>query len=116
MDAQVISRIRNNPKFIELERKRNSFSWSLAVLMVVIYAVFIGLVAFDPSFMAQPLGGGPITMAFPLGLGVIFISIILTGGYVVRANSEFDRLTQEIIGQSAPAPVAMGAGAYGAVR
>ena len=116
MDAQVISRIRNNPKFIELERKRNSFSWSLAVLMVVIYAIFIGLVAFDQSFMAQPIGGGPITMAFPLGLGVIFASIILTGIYVVRANSEFDRLTQDIVGQTAPTPINLGSGAFGAVR
>ncbi len=115
MDAQAISRIRNNPKFIELERKRNSFSWSLAVLMVAIYAIFIGLDAFDQSFMAQPIGTGPITMAFPLGLGVIAASIILTGVYVVRANSEFDRLTQEIVGQSATAPVAMGAALYGTV-
>jgi uncharacterized membrane protein (DUF485 family) len=116
MDAQVISRIRNNPKFIELERKRNSFSWSLAVLMTAIYAIFIGLVAFNQGFMAQPIGGGPITMAFPLGLGVIFASIILTGVYVVRANSEFDRLTQEIIGQTAPAPTTVRTPAFGAVR
>ena len=116
MDAQAISRIRNNPKFQELERKRNSFSWSLAVLMVVIYAVFIGLVAFDQGFMAEPIGGGPITMAFPLGLGVIAISIILTGVYVVRANSEFDRLTQEIIGQVSNDPVTMRAPAYGGAR
>lgn len=99
MDALYVSRIRQHPKFIELERKRNSFSWSLAVLMIVIYAIFIGLVAFDQSFMAQQIGDGPVTMAFPLGLGVIAASIILTGVYVVRANSEFDRLTREIVGQ-----------------
>ena len=87
MDAVFISRIRNNPKFIELERKRNSFSWTLAILMIAIYGIFIGLVAFDQSFMAQPIGVGPVTMAFPLGLGVIATSIILTGVYVVRANS-----------------------------
>ena len=116
MDAQVLSRIRNNPKFLELERKRNSFSWSLAVLMTAIYAIFIGLVAFDQGFMAQPIGGGPITMAFPLGLGVIAASIILTGIYVVRANSEFDRLTQEVIGQATPAPIAARSAAFGAVR
>ena len=116
MDAQAIKRIRTNPKFIELERKRNSFSWSLAILMVAIYAAFIGLVAFDHGFMAETIGYGPITMAFPLGLGVIAISIILTGVYVVRANSEFDRLTREIIGQAEAPPVKLGAGVYGAVR
>ena len=116
MDPVFISRIRNNPKFIELERKRNSFSWTLAILMIAIYGIFIGLVAFDQSFMAQPIGVGPVTMAFPLGLGVIATSIILTGVYVVRANSEFDRLTREIVGQSeapgAPLPSAL----YGTVR
>ena len=116
MDAFDVSRIRNNPAFLELERKRNSFSWSLAVLMIVIYGVFIGLVAFDQSFMAQPIGAGPVTMAFPLGLGVIAASIILTGVYVVRANSEFDRLTREIVGQAEGPPAPLPTGVYGAVR
>jgi uncharacterized membrane protein (DUF485 family) len=116
MDAQALKRIRNNPKFIELERKRNSFSWSLAILMVAIYAAFIGLVAFDHGFMAETIGYGPVTMAFPLGLGVIAASIILTGVYVVRANSEFDRLTREIVGQVEAPAVKLGAGLYGTVR
>jgi uncharacterized membrane protein (DUF485 family) len=116
MDALYVARIRNNPKFIELERKRNSFSWSLAVLMIAIYGIFIGLVAFDQSFMAQPIGTGPITMAFPLGLGVIAASIILTGVYVVRANTEFDRLTREIIGQIEGPAIPVDASLYGTVR
>ncbi len=41
-----------------------------------------------------------MTLAFPLGLGVIVLAIVLTGVYVVRANSEFDRLTREIVGQT----------------
>jgi uncharacterized membrane protein (DUF485 family) len=116
MDAQAIKRIRTNPKFIELERKRNTFSWSLATLMVAIYAAFIGLVAFDHGFIAETIGYGPVTMAFPLGLGVIAASIILTGIYVVRANSEFDSLTREIIGQFEAPPVKIGAGLYGTAR
>lgn len=116
MDALYVSRIRNHPKFLELERKRNSFSWSLAVLMIVIYAIFIGLVAFDPSLMAQQIGDGPVTMAFPLGLGVIAASIILTGVYVVRANSEFDRLTREIIGQVEAPAGPVGGHLFGATR
>ena len=49
---------------------------------------------------AQPIGNGPFTLAFPLGLGVIAAAILLTGVYVVRANSEFDRLTREVVGQN----------------
>ncbi len=107
MNAAEISRIRSNPAFQELERKRNSFSWTLLVVMVVIYGGFILLVALDPSAAATPIGAGPFTVAFPLGLGVIVVAIVLTAVYVVRANSEFDRLTREVVGQaerSSPQP------------
>ena len=116
MDPLTLSQIRQNPKFQELVRKRNSFSWGLAILMIVIYGVFIGLVAFDPSFMAQPIGAGPITLAFPIGLGVIAAAIILTGVYVIRANSEFDRLTREIVGQQEQPAMPLGASFVGGVR
>ena len=98
MDATELARIRNNPAFQELCRKRNSFGWTLAVVMFVIYMTFIFLVAFDHALVAQPIGAGPLTLAFPLGLGVIVIAIVLTGVYVVRANTEFERLTREIVG------------------
>jgi len=121
MDALDLARIRNNPKFQELVHKRSRFSWSLSILMIAIYGVFIGLVAFGKSFMAEPLGAGPITIAFPIGLGVIAAAIILTGVYVVRANSEFDRLTREIVGQMESPAIAVAAapvraGLVGGVR
>ena len=100
MDSTELARIRANPAFIELERKRNSFGWSLAVVMVVVYMAFIFLVAFFHSVVAEPIGYGPLTLAFPLGLGVIVLAIVLTGVYVVRANAEFDRLTREIVGST----------------
>ena len=97
MNAAEIDRIRNNPSFRELERKRNTFSWSLFAVIVAIYGGFIFLVAFAPAIVAQPLGQGPFTLAFPLGLGVIAAAILLTGLYVIRANSEFDRLTRAVV-------------------
>ena len=100
MNANELARIRTDPAFMELERKRNSFSWTLAVVMFVIYMGFIFLVAFDHSIVAQPIGSGTLTLAFPLGLGVIIVAIVLTGVYVVRANTEFERLTQEVVSHS----------------
>ena len=108
MDATELARIRNNPAFQELARKRNSFGWTLAVVMFLIYMGFMFLVAFDHTLVAQPIGSGTLTLAFPLGLGVILIAIVLTGVYVVRANGEFDRLTREIVGQSRTAPAPFG--------
>ena len=36
-----------------------------------------------------------MTVGIPVGLGVIFFTILITGFYVRRANSEFDQLTRE---------------------
>jgi uncharacterized membrane protein (DUF485 family) len=116
MDTLNVDRIKNSPKFRELERKRNSLSWSLSILMIVIYAAFVLLAALDPAFMAKPIGDGPITLAFPLGLGVMVMAVVLTGLYVARANTEFDRLTREIVGEAENPAVPVGAGFAGGVR
>ncbi len=100
MDSTELARIRTDPAFLELTRKRSNFGWTLAVIMVAVYMAFIFLVAFGHSIVAQPIGSGTLTLAFPLGLGVIVLAVVLTGIYVVRANSEFDRLTRQIVGQS----------------
>jgi uncharacterized membrane protein (DUF485 family) len=98
MDAGTIQRIRRDPKFLELERRRSSFGWSLCVLMLAIYYGFILLIAFAPKWLATPLtADGVITIGFPLGLAVIISAIVLTGLYVWRANAVFDRMTREIV-------------------
>ncbi|CAH2604091.1 putative membrane protein, clustering with ActP [Rhodovastum atsumiense] len=96
MTVDVVSRVRGNPKFKELEARRNRFSWTLAALMLVIYYGFIFLVAFNKEFLAIKLGA-TITLAFPIGLGVILSAIIITGIYVARANTAYDQLTREIV-------------------
>ncbi len=99
MDAGELSRIRAMPAFQELTRKRSAFGWTLAILMMAVYGTFMVLVAFARPLISEPIGYGVLTLAFPLGLGVIVLAIVLTGLYVLRANSEFDRLTAEIVGQ-----------------
>ena len=108
MDTTDLARIRANPAFQELERKRSVFSWSLAALMFIIYMGFIFLVAFGHDIVVQQVGDSVLTLAFPLGLGVILSAIILTGVYVVRANSEFDRLTREVVGQARTVAIPVG--------
>jgi uncharacterized membrane protein (DUF485 family) len=36
-------------------------------------------------------------VGIPLGMGVIVFTIVITGIYVNRANSEYDALTKEIL-------------------
>ncbi len=96
MATDLVSRVKNDPNYIELEKKRNSLGVTLAVLMLVIYFAFILLVAFFKPLLATPVYG-VVTLAFPVGLFVIVSAIGITGFYVSRANSEFDTLTKKIV-------------------
>lgn len=94
---EVTERIRSNPKYQELRRKRNTFGWTLTVAMLVVYYGYISLIAFNKPFLSQPLGTGVTTIGVPIGMAVIVFTIVITGIYVRRANSEFDALTRSIL-------------------
>jgi uncharacterized membrane protein (DUF485 family) len=64
--------------------------------MMVVYCGFILLVAFDKPLLASRLGEGVMTLGMPIGLGVIVFTVLITALYVRRANSEFDRLADEV--------------------
>lgn len=101
MTDPVVARIRANPKYQELKTKRSSFGWLLTLLMMVVYYGYIALIAFNKEFLSQPLGTGVTTIGVPIGFGVIIFTIVITGIYVRRANSEFDALTAEILKKEA---------------
>lgn len=97
MQQDLIHAIKSNPKYHELVSKRAKFAWLLAFAMLGIYYGFILVVAFNKQILAQPLWEGSVaTVGIPVGIGVILSAFALTGIYVFRANSEFDRLTSEI--------------------
>lgn len=97
MQQDLVHAIKSNPKYHELVSKRRTFAVILAIIMLVIYYGFILIIAFNKEFLSQPLWSGSITtVGIPIGIGVIISAFILTGIYVYRANSEFDRLTNEI--------------------
>ena len=97
MQQDLVHAIKSNPKYHELVSKRRTFAVILAIIMLVIYYGFILIIAFNKEFLSQPLWSGSITtVGIPIGIGVIVSAFILTGIYVFRANSEFDRLTSEI--------------------
>lgn len=97
MTDPVTARIRANPKYQELKRKRNRFGWLLAVCMLVVYYGYIALIAFDKAFLAKPVGTGVMSVGMPVGMAVIIFTVVITGIYVRRANSEYDQLTQDIL-------------------
>ena len=107
METLTTERVRQSRSFVELERQRTPFRWTLTFVMLAIYFAFIFLVAFARPLMATPVFG-PITLGFPLGVLVILSAIVLTGVYVLRANGEFDRLTEQVREECGAAPRMVG--------
>lgn len=97
MTDSVVDRIQQNASYKELKRKRTRFGWFLTALMMLVYYGYIALIAFNKAFLSQPLGTGVATIGIPIGFGVIVFTIIITGIYVNRANTEYDALTQRIL-------------------
>jgi uncharacterized membrane protein (DUF485 family) len=97
MSDPVVDKIQKHPKYLALRSKRNSFGWGLTLLMMVVYYGYIALIAFNKPFLAQPIGTGVTSLGVPIGMGVIVFTILITGIYVRRANSEFDDLTADIL-------------------
>lgn len=93
----IVTKIQNNPRYLELRSKRNRLGVTLTVLMLIVYYGYIALIAFNKPFLAQPIGSGVTTLGIPIGMGVIIFTIVITGIYVRRANGEFDALTKEIL-------------------
>lgn len=96
MDHSKALKISQHPKYIELVKTRTRYGWTLTFIMVAIYYGYISLMAFNKEFLAKPLSGGVTTLSIPIGIGVIVVTVLLTGIYVMRANKEFDRLLKEI--------------------
>jgi uncharacterized membrane protein (DUF485 family) len=97
MSDEILSRIRDNPKYQELKRRRSGFGILLSILMLIVYYGFIALIAFNKEFLGTPIGTGVTTIGIPMGMGVIIFTVVITGIYVNRANTEFDRLSEEVL-------------------
>ena len=102
MSDPMVERVQRNPKYQQLKQARSRFGWTLAILMLIVYYGYIGLIAFDKEFLARPLGTGVTTIGIPIGMAVIVFTIAIVGIYVRRANSEYDRLTAEILKDANP--------------
>ena len=96
MTEDLVTQIKNHPKYQELTTKRTRFAWTLSIIMLVVYYAFIMVIAFNPALLGTKIGSGVMTLGIPVGIAIIFIAFILAGIYVRRANGEFDQLTKEV--------------------
>lgn len=91
-----LDRVSGHPIFRSLVQERNRTAWILTGLMLFVYFGFIGLIAFDKALLATKLGG-TASLGFYMGMFVIVFAFVLTGIYVARANTRFDRLSADLI-------------------
>lgn len=96
MNHEIYTKVRNNPRYVELVKKRSGFAWKLSFLIFIVYYTFIMIIAFNPTILGNTIGNGVTTIGMPIGLAIIFLCFLLTGIYTRRANKEFDKLTDEI--------------------
>jgi len=99
MDDGMLARIKGDPNYQALVKERSAFGWTLAIIMLVLYYGYIAFVAFDPAIFGVKVSG-MITIGLIVGVALIVISIVLTGLYVMRANSRYDSLTRAIVAKA----------------
>ncbi|NUO87960.1 MAG: DUF485 domain-containing protein [Cupriavidus sp.] len=97
MQDGLVGKVAAHPKYAQLKRRRNALGLCLTVLMLAVYYGYIALIAFDKPLLATPVSAGVTSVGIPVGMAVIVFTIVITGIYVRRANSEYDQLTQEIL-------------------
>jgi len=87
--------ILQSPAFKKLVSRRWAVSLLLTLLILFIYIGFLLVVAFNKELLGTKIGNN-MTLAIPIGLGIIFIAWVLTGIYVYWANTSYDTAVQEI--------------------
>lgn len=96
MDDKMLARIQGDPNYQALVKERTSFGRTLAIVILVLYYGFIAIVALDPGVISTKVSG-VLTVGIFMGAGLIVASVLLTGIYVLRANSRYDDLTRAIV-------------------
>lgn len=97
-DSNTYERVRQNPKFHELVRRRTRLAVTLSVIVMGAYYCFMMVVAFAPNILRTPLSeGGNLTVGVPVGAAIIVVSWLLTGLYSHFANGEFEALNKDVV-------------------
>lgn len=89
--------ILDDEDFKSLHSQKNSISWILTILELVLYFGFIALIAFNKPFLAQKLSAGSATtIGIPIAVGTIILSWVFTAIYIFWANNKYDTLVKKI--------------------
>lgn len=101
MSSIIAEKIQNNPKYLELVKRRDKLSWTLSAIVFVMYFGFTLMIAYTPDILTAPISAGSvIPQGMLIGVGIILASCISTGIYVYIANTKFDPIVHEIVAEA----------------
>ena len=101
MSKELLRVIENDPEFIRLRRARDRVNWTMAVVMLIAYFSFIGVIAYQPALLAIPLHDDTvITWGIPVGFSIIVLSLVLIGVYVTICNRVFDPALRTVLSRA----------------
>ena len=82
MSQLIYARVRENPKYQTLVKRRGRLAAILSAIVLISYYRFMMVVAFAPGTLGKPLGEGmTLSVGIPIGAAIIVISWLLTGVY-----------------------------------
>jgi uncharacterized membrane protein (DUF485 family) len=88
--------IEANPKFQTLYRKKTVFLWSLMIFSIIYYFMLpIGAAYYQDLFKTKVWG--VINIGILFALSEFIVAWVLAFVYSKKANTQFDKMTQEII-------------------
>lgn len=85
-DEAHVERILQNPKFKEMVSRKSRLSWTLTIIMLIVYVGFMLLVGYNKEFLMSSVGGGVIHFGYATRLEhycivfhfMVFIRILQT--------------------------------------
>jgi uncharacterized membrane protein (DUF485 family) len=84
------------PAFRELVSARAKMRWSLSIVTLIMFFGFLALISTARDTLGANPGGSVISVGLIIALVMIAMVVMLTGFYVQRSNSRFDKLSHAL--------------------
>lgn len=95
MTQELYQRIRSNPKYQDLVRRRSKAAWTLAIITMVLFFGFILIAAVNPGLLATPVIG-ITTLAVVVGALIPVYLWVVTAIYIRLTSQEYDKISEQI--------------------
>ena len=95
MTSDLYQRIRGNPKYQDLVRRRGRAAWLLTVITLGLFFAFILVAALDPGLLATPVIG-ITTLAVVVGALMPVYLWFVTGIYIRLTSQDYDKIIEQI--------------------